>query len=97
MELKSEKELRLKNVKVFPKGTLFDVIPCQDDRVCLIKPSQTEQYRVRYISIFRAPSMATLQRWLYDAIAQTPAGEDTECDGTDEHGFPAWPRILGFI
>lgn len=32
-----------------------------------------------------------------DVLCNTPAGHFVEPDGHDEHGFPSWMLILGFI
>lgn len=91
--IKVVRDLKLKDGKTIPRGTSVTIAPTENDSVCLIEG----RYKVRYTSVLAAPSLRTIERWCLDAIAETPLGNDTEADGTDEHGFPAWPRVLGYI
>jgi hypothetical protein len=45
----------------------------------------------------KAPSIKTMQRWLYDGVAKTPCGCRVEPDGYCNHGKPSWLIILGLI
>lgn len=91
--IKVYKELKLKDGTIIPAKSHVDIEPTESDSICVING----KYKVRYTSVIKAPSMKALERMCFDAIAETPLGNDTEPDGTDEFGFPAWPRILGFI
>lgn len=45
----------------------------------------------------KAPTLATMQRWLANGIAYTPDGCKVEPDGTCPHGERSWFLIRGVI
>jgi len=45
----------------------------------------------------KVPSMATLQRWMFDGVAKATDGCEVEPDGHCEHGKPSWLLKLGVI
>ncbi len=59
------------------------------------RPAQP--YRVRVTSAFRAPTVATMERWSNDGVARSVLGKLVEPDGHDEHGSPSWLLALGLI
>lgn len=44
-----------------------------------------------------APSLKTLERWVYDGVAKATDGCRVEPDGTCPHGKPSWLLALGYI
>ena len=91
-----EKDLVLKSGTVFRKGTVFEMSPGYKDAMVILNPGPL-QYKVRYTSVFEVPSIEQLHEWNFDSVCETPLENQVEPDGTDEHGFPSWRRILGFI
>ena len=65
------------------------------------------QGRIKFISIqvaanrlsgfAKAPSEATIMKWMDEGISKTVFGERTEPDGTGSHGEPSWLIALGLI
>ena len=48
--------------------------------------------------VHEVPDLETLRNWtLFDGGAETPDGCWVEPNGTCEHGWKAWPRILGLV
>ena len=45
----------------------------------------------------KSPSLATLERWMDDGIAEATDGCPVEPDGTCEHGYQSWLLRLGLI
>lgn len=45
----------------------------------------------------KAPSIATMERWMSDGIAHATDGCEVEPDGTCEHGKPSWLIVEGII
>lgn len=45
----------------------------------------------------KQPSMATLERWMDDGVAQATDGCYVEPDGVCEHGAKSWLIVLGLI
>lgn len=45
----------------------------------------------------KAPSVATMERWLNDGIARATDGCKVEPDGYCQHGKPSWLIRLGLI
>lgn len=46
---------------------------------------------------FKAPTVATLQRWSDGGFAKTVTGKKTEPDGYGTDGSPSWMLVLGMI
>jgi hypothetical protein len=45
----------------------------------------------------RAPSIATMERWMDDGVARATDGCRVEPDGTCPHGAQSWLIVLGLI
>ena len=43
------------------------------------------------------PSMKQLERWAYDSVCESVAGDDVEPDGTGPDGSPSWLVALCLI
>lgn len=50
--------------------------------------------KVRHV---KAPSVATMTRWVCDGIAKATDGCRVEPDGHCQHGHPSWLLKLGII
>ncbi len=50
-----------------------------------------------YTNFFKAPSMASLEKWSDDGIAKTVTGKRTEPDGYGDDNSPSWLLALGMI
>lgn len=57
----------------------------------------THQIRVRCIRKSLAPSLRTMERWVFDGIAKATDGCSVEPDGTCPHGSRSWLLELGLI
>lgn len=87
------KDLNLKDGTTLTKGSLVTIAPTEHDSICLIEG----RYRLRYTSAVKPPSLKRLEHWAFDGVCETPLGNETEGDGNDEFGFPAWLKILGYV
>lgn len=45
----------------------------------------------------KPPSIATLERWMFDGIAKATDGCKVEPDGSCPHGCKSWLLVLGYI
>lgn len=66
-----------------------------------LKPEITfEQYREKYpaaIVVKKVPCEKTLAKWFHDGGCKTIDGCWVEPDGSCEHGFPSWLKVLHYI
>ncbi len=79
------------------KGLLVDITPSDNHRIALVTSPDATTYRLRYTSLFKAPSTKTLEKWEDQGFSKTVTGKKTEPDGTDIDGFPSWLLALGYI
>jgi hypothetical protein len=97
MQIKCYKDVTLKSGDVIKKNTIIEIVPIPDvDAACLAQTPYGEK-RMRYSSLIKPPTIKQLEDWSFDGVCETPLGNETEPDGNDEHGFPAWLRVLGFV
>lgn len=79
-------------------GTAVTVEPIKGhDSKCKITTADGKSYAVSYASVFKTPSLKTMEKWDYDGYSKTPTGAVTEPDGYDPEGFPSWIKIIGII
>jgi hypothetical protein len=93
----TNKEIKLKDGSTLPKGLRVSFIPDRDSRCLVHSPAHAEPLQVRITSAFKAPSMASLEKWSCDGIAKTPTGKRVEPDSHGPDGSPSWLLALGFI
>ena len=94
--MKTQKEIKLKTGETLPKG--LPVTFCADkNTICLVHGQREEPYRIHISAAFKTPSMRQLERWTFDSVCESVAGEVVEPDGHDEHGSPSWLLALGMI
>ena len=89
------------DVLVLPEGSTITKIFRSEksgNYLCEIPhESRPEPYRVRVQSAFRAPTFATMEKWVNDGVARSVLGKRVEPDGHDENGSPSWLLVLGLI
>ena len=95
--MKTQKDIPLKDGSTLAKGLPVTFIDGKDSRCLVHSPSHSEPLQVRITSAFKAPSMATLERWSYDSICKTPTGKRVEPDGHGSDGSPSWLLVFGMI
>ena len=95
--MKTQKEIKLKDGSTLPKGLPVTFIEGKDSRCLVHSPLHSEPLQVRITSAFKAPSMASLEKWSYDSICKTPTGKRVEPDGYGSDGSPSWLLVMGFI
>lgn len=95
--MKTQKDIKIKDGSILPKGLPVTFIPDKYTRCLVHSPARSEPYQVRIASAFKAPSMSTLERWNMDGVCKTPTGYRVEPDGHGPDGSPAWLLALGFI
>ena len=95
MKKKLFKDINLKSGFILQKGLVVTVHPLNDSLCEVFVGDQV--YKLRYQSVFKTPSIKTLEHQEWDGVCKTPAGKKVEPDGYDPDGFPSWLRILGVI
>ncbi len=95
--MKTQKHIPLKDGTTLPKGLPVSFLSDSDSRCLVHSPTHPEPVRVRITSAFKAPSMASLERWSYDSICKTPTGKRVEPDGYGSDGSPSWLLVFGLI
>ena len=58
-----------------------------------------DDYKIKYPSAIKVkvPSIGTLEKWNSECFSKTPDGCKVEPDGSCEHGYVSWLRIMGMI
>ncbi len=101
--MKTKLEIRIKGGIILPAGLDCEIreINGHESGVwrCFIQhESRPEKpYQVRIESAFRAPSIATLEKWSEEGICKAISGAMVEMDGICENGTPSWFLALGMI
>ena len=93
----TQKEIKLKDGSTLAKGLKVSFIEGMDSRCMVHSPDHAEPLRVRITSAFKAPSMATLERWGMDSVCKTPTGKRVEPDGHGPDGSPSWLLVFSLI
>jgi hypothetical protein len=93
----TKKEIKLKDGSTLAKGLPVSFIAGRDSRCLVHSPAHPEPLQVRITSAFKAPSMASLERWGMDGVCKTPTGKRVECDGHGSDGSPSWLMVFGLI
>lgn len=108
MNLKTKKELRLKDKKtgeiaVFLAGITVEVVEFKERGVQVRTPNGKtvsfpyERCSETFNGFEKVPSVRKLEKMSNDAICTTPLGNRVEPDGHDEHGCPSWLLVMGLI
>lgn len=109
--LTEDKNIRLKNGKKFmlPAGALVQLLPnketallCDvrlfDENGEVVKFSATWQSALTLFNVgVEIPKLDDLNRWVWDSVCDSVAGEQVEPDGWDSNGYPSWLLALGMI
>ena len=94
MGTETTKPVTLKDGRIVPKGTAIVEWKVNGmDGLCKTECGAT----VRCRNVFKAPTIATMERWMHDCVARSVSGARVEPDGYDEHGSPSWILVLGLI
>ena len=96
--IKTQKEIKLKDGSTLPKGlpvTFKTDLPSR----CFVEDlsKRPECFRVRVTSAFRAPSIATMQKWDNEGFCKSIGGKRVEPDGWDCDQTPSWMLALSLI
>lgn len=65
--------------------------------ICLISTPSNGEYKVRYQTVFKVPSMKCFEKWTYGDTCKSVAGKTIEPDGYDSEGFPSWLLVAGMV
>jgi len=95
--MRTQKDILLKDGSTLAKGLPVSFIAGKDGRCLVHSPAHPEPLQVRITSAFKAPSMATLEKWSYDSVCKTPTGKRVEPDGHGSDGSPSWLLVFGLI
>ena len=60
-------------------------------------PKCKRERGMRHKATTKAPSIATMEKWVFDGIAKATDGCRVEPDGSCEHGHTSWMRVLSLI
>jgi hypothetical protein len=95
--MKTQKEIKLKDGSTLAKGLPVSFVEGRDSRCLVHSPAHPEPLQVRITSAFKAPSIASLERWGMDGVCKTPTGKRVEPDGYGSDGSPSWLLVFGLI
>lgn len=96
LKRKLYRDVKLKSGEVLKKGTPIFVAPTNDDTICLASFGTTD-YKFRWSTVIRPPSIETLMEQEMDGVCDSIRGCRVEPDGHDDHGYPSWLLALGVI
>ncbi len=99
--------VKLKDGRQFPQGERFAVAfekpidgELRSNATFMVATREMtgETFKTRhFLNFFRAPSVATMEKWMDSGIARTVTGDKTEPDGYGPDGAPSWLLALGMI
>lgn len=91
------RDLRIKSTgEVIKAGTVFSIAFSPNGAMTVSNGDKVFNTRL-YSMFFKAPSLATLERWSDSGVAKTPTGHKVEPDGIGPDGAPSWLLIMGLI
>ena len=93
----TQKEIKLKDGSTLPKGLPVTFQKDLPSRCFVQREDRQEPYRVRVTSAFKAPSIATMQKWDNEGFCKSIGGKKVEPDGFDCDGTPSWMLALSLI
>jgi len=96
------RDVKLKDGRTFAKGTTFAVTFAQtgQNRTYLEVSNLDGSHAFKtthFQTFFKSPSLASLERWVNDGIAQSVSGHRVEPDGYGPDNSPSWLLALGLI
>jgi len=96
------RDAKLKDGRTFAKGTVFSVAFAKSDKgTTYLNVSNLDGSHAfkttRFGSFFKAPSLATMERWSMDGVAKSVSGHRVEPDGYGPDGSPSWLLAIGVI
>jgi hypothetical protein len=102
------KPIRLKDGRTYPQGERFALTFAKTDGklvgyespylIATLASDPAVSFKSkRFQSFFRAPSVATMEKWMDSGIARTVSGDKTEPDGYGPDGAPSWLLAMGLI
>jgi len=96
------RDVKLKDGRTFAKGTVCTVAFTKSevgtDRLQVSDSQGNSLFKTRsYSAFWKAPSIATMEKWTNDGVAKTVSGHRTEPDGYGPDGSPSWLLALGLI
>ena len=87
----------LVNKPQIPIGSTVLLRYKRNTQVTSVKVTSHELKPETVTSTPKAPSVATMQRWMNDGIAKATDGCEVEPDGRCQHGKPSWLIVAGVI
>lgn len=96
------RDVKLKDGRTFAKGTAFSVAFAKTEKgTTYLEVSNLDGSHafktLRFSSFFKAPSLATMEKWSFDGIAKSVSGHRVEPDGFGPDGSPSWLLVIGVI
>ena len=92
-----KKPLNLKDGTSFPVGTVLTFVRHSDSESSGIFNHCGRDMKLRYKSVVKAPSIATLERWEGEGYCKSVFGDRTETDGHGTLGDPSWCLAYGLV
>lgn len=89
--------------QVIPAGTVFSLTVEKHPESgnvglrCVNADLNLNIWTRKFSVFFKAPSIATLEKWSNDGICKTPTGHKVEPDGHGPDGVPSWLLLMGMI
>ena len=100
-----KRDIKLKDGRQFFKGEKVNISFNEDftlqvsgtgEHDTTFKTSTRKGFNT-FTGFCKAPSMKTLEKWVYAGISRTVTGDRCEPDGYGEENSPSWLLVLGYI
>lgn len=91
--------IKLKDGRSYDKGNVFEItFSTESNGLFRATNCAGESFQTRSFNLFfKAPSLATMEKWSDNGVAKTVTGHRTEPDGYGPDGSPSWLLALGMI
>ena len=93
----TKRQINLKDGTEIPKGTVLEYVRHGIVVSCGVFRMGEREIVMRYRSLVKEPSVATLEKWSENGIAKSVFGAKVEPDGYGQHGEPSWMLAAGLI
>ena len=96
--IKAYKTVNLKDGGTITKGEAFTLMSIYSDRIGKWKrESDGRELMLKFSTLIKSPSVATMERWSNDGVAKSVLGARVEPDGHGPYAEPSWMLALGMI
>ncbi len=95
--IKTIKDLKLKDGTIIPKRSTLVYVGIGQLTTIGVFLYNDRELRMRFRSVLKNPSLASLERWTADSVCKSVFGATVEPDGYGPAGEPSWLLAMGMI